>query len=267
MTLDETSPTLVLRECVRCYQRRRARISGAPVVFPVAARPEQFLEFYLKDRYFVRPSSSGSDEMVPRAVAVGPRTGPSVELVLRDNLEVFTIQFQPTGFFRLFGAPMRELADRAYEARSVIGPLASQIEQRLGEAADFLERTRVADRFLSGRLAGQGSADSVTLVANRFLLKRGALNIDEAAARAGLSIRQFERRFAAQVGLPPKRYARIVRFNAALEAKAIAPGRKWTDIAYELGYFDQMHMIRDFERFAGETPTAFERRLDALAWS
>ena len=98
---------------------------------------------------------------------------------------------------------MRELADRAYEAPSVIGPLASQIEQRLGEAADFLERTRVADRFLSGRLPGQGSADSVTLVANRFLLKRGALNIDEAAARAGLSIRQFERRFAAQVGLPP----------------------------------------------------------------
>ena len=75
--------------------------------------------------------------MVPRAVAVGPRTGPSVELVLRDNLEVFTIQFQPTGFFRLFGAPMRELADRAYEARSVIGPLASQIEQRLGEAAEL----------------------------------------------------------------------------------------------------------------------------------
>ena len=113
----------------------------------------------------------------------------------------------------------------------------------------------MADRFLSGRLAGRGSPDSVTLVANRFLSKRGALNLDEAAASAGLSIRQFERRFAAQVGLPPKRYARIVRFNAALEAKAIAPGRKWTDIAYELGYFDQMHMIRDFESFAGETPT------------
>lgn len=50
---------------------------------------------------------------------------------------------------------MRELADRAYEARSVIGPLASQIEQRLGEAADFLERTRVADRFRPGALRGK----------------------------------------------------------------------------------------------------------------
>lgn len=267
MTLDEAVPTFALRECVRCYQQRRARISDGWVVFPVPARPEQFLEFYLKGRYFVRPSGSGSDETVPRAVAVGPRTGPSVELVLRDNLDVFTIQFQPAGFFRLFGAPMRELADRAYEARAVIGPLASQIEQGLGEAANFLERTRVADRFLSGRLAGRGSPDSVTLIANRFLPKRGALNLVEAAASAGLSIRQFERRFAAQVGLPPKPYARIVRFNAAREAKAFAPERKWTDIAYELGYFDQMHMIRDFESLAGATPTAFKRRLDALAWA
>jgi AraC-like DNA-binding protein len=109
-----------------------------------------------------------------------------------------------------------------------------------------------------------GGNDAVTATANRLLLEHSALRVDDAAASAGMSIRQFERRFAEQVGLPPKRYARIVRFNAALKAKMTAPGRLWTDIAHEFGYYDQMHMVRDFERFADESPSTFVRRLRAM---
>jgi AraC-like DNA-binding protein len=198
---------------------------------------------------------------------VGPSTRRNVELVLCDVLEVFTIQFQAAGFFRLFRTPMRDLADRAYEARSIIGPIASQMEQRLGEAVSFEERTRIANEFLLRRLEEEGAADRVFGIANRFLAEDGALSVRKAAATAGLSVRQFERRFAEQVGLPPKPYARIVRFNAALQAKASVPQRRWTNIAHEFGYFDQMHMIRDFERLAGETPTAFQQRRDALTWA
>jgi len=107
------------------------------------------------------------------------------------------------------------------------------------------------------------------VIANRFLLEHGALRVDDAAAGAGLSVRQFERRFAEHVGIPAKRYARIVRFNAALEAKRTAPRRAWADIAHEFGYYDQMHMVRDFERFAGESPATFVRRFGAMpeAWA
>jgi AraC-like DNA-binding protein len=53
--------------------------------------------------------------------------------------------------------------------------------------------------------------------------------------------------------------------NAALKAKMTAPGRLWTDIAHEFGYYDQMHMVRDFERFADESPSTFVRRLRAMS--
>jgi len=56
----------------------------------------------------------------------------------------------------------------------------------------------------------------------------------------------------------------LARFNAALKAKRDEPRRLWTDIAHTFGYYDQMHMIRDFETFAGGRPTAFMRRLDAM---
>ena len=77
-------------------------------------------------------------------------------------------------------------------------------------------------------------------------------------------MRQFERRFCELVGVTPKRYARIVRFDAALRAKMAVPKRAWTDIAHEIGYYDQMHMVHDFRRFSGESPTNYFARFKAM---
>jgi AraC-like DNA-binding protein len=264
MKLDCASPVATLRDYVRSFQQREAHIAGAAVVYPIAARPEQILEFYLQERYLVRVCESGAQDLAPSAVIVGPCTFRRADLVLRGRFHVFTVHFQASGLHRLFGVPMAELADRAYDARSVIGPVVSEIEQKLADASSFPERIRVASDFLLRHLGERASPDAVAAVANRFLLERGALRVDEAAASAGLSVRQFERRFAEQVGLAPKRYARIVRFSAALEAKVTAPGRLWTDIAHDFGYYDQMHMVRDFERFAGESPAKFGQRFAAM---
>jgi transcriptional regulator GlxA family with amidase domain len=77
-----------------------------------------------------------------------------------------------------------------------------------------------------------------------------------------LGIRQFERRFRSEIGIPPRLYARIVRFEAALRRKAATPAMRWTDIAHALGYHDQMHMVHDFNRLSGDSPTAMCGQLD-----
>jgi AraC-like DNA-binding protein len=56
------------------------------------------------------------------------------------------------------------------------------------------------------------------------------------------------------MGLSPKLFARIARFQMALDAKRNTPARAWLSIAHEYGYFDQMHMIRDFQNLGGDTP-------------
>jgi AraC-like DNA-binding protein len=160
--------------------------------------------------------------------------------------------------------PMDEFADQAFEARSVIGPKLGNFEQRLACASSIGERAWLATAFLLECLAERSGGDAVAAIANRFLSERGALGVGDAATEAGLSVRQFERRFSEQVGVPPKLYARVVRFNAALEAKMSTPRRPWTDIAHDFGYYDQMHMVRDFKDFAGKNPTTFIRRLDAM---
>jgi AraC-like DNA-binding protein len=62
--------------------------------------------------------------------------------------------------------------------------------------------------------------------------------------------------------MPPKVYARVVRFEAALKSKKRPPGLRWTDIALALGYHDQMHMVHDFQRLSGSPPSAVAPQLD-----
>ena len=136
------------------------------------------------------------------------------------------------------------------------------------DVPDFPERTRIATEFLLRHPNRPTTLNAVAKVANEFLIEKGALRIADAAEHAGLSVRQFERVFCEQVGIPPKLYARVVRFHAALAAKQEMADRRWTDVAHELGYCDQMHMIRDFRNFSGENPTRFWERLTSMpeAW-
>lgn len=254
MTRIAVSPVPPLRDFVRDFQQRQADVGRGAIVYPIAARPEQFLEFYLREPYLVRSCEFGLQEVAPRAVVVGPCTYRRVELVLRGQLEVFTIHFQPSGFHSLFGLPMSELADRACEARSVVDASISEIEQKLGDAPNFEERVHIATAFLLRHAAGR-TLDAIAAAANRVLRDGGMFRVREAAMRAGLSVRQFERRFCEQVGIAPKQYAGIVRFYFALHAKLAHEKRTWTDIAHEIGYSDQMHMVHDFRRYSGESPT------------
>jgi AraC-like DNA-binding protein len=99
------------------------------------------------------------------------------------------------------------------------------------------------------------SHDGISDAADRLVRGGGRMDIAALASRAGLSMRQFERRFIQQVGMRPKMLARVARFEAALEAKARRSTKSWTDVAHEFGYYDQMHMVHDFKEFTGGTPT------------
>lgn len=99
--------------------------------------------------------------------------------------------------------------------------------------------------------------DSITLISKTLNNTTQLLSVPQYASKANMSLRNFERRFTEQVGIPPKLYAKLLRFNEAMKVKLIRPQKSWTAIAYECGYFDQMHFIKEFKQFAAITPTQF----------
>jgi AraC-like DNA-binding protein len=185
-------------------------------------------------------------------------------LSVRGRFDNFTIHFQPSGFNRLFGIPMTELTDGAYDAYAVIGPQVSTLEHELGDASGFVERIRLIEKRLMRLVSCHGRPDSVAVAANALFATNGIDRVSVMAADSGLSTRQFERRFLAQVGVPPKLYARIIRFNAALDDKLRCPSRGWSRIANDRDYYDQMHLVHDCRAFTGESPARFLARLDGL---
>ena len=84
----------------------------------------------------------------------------------------------------------------------------------------------------------------------------GHVNIAALVAHVGISRRTLERRFLAHIGLTPKRWCRVARFQAALMAMETRGGNGWADFAHHLGYADQAHFSREFSEFAGVPPTA-----------
>src|SRR3712207_904982 len=102
-------PSPALRDVVRCYRVSEASITGAPVRWPLPARHDQFIEFYLADPYRVADYRDDTVHRVEPAVVLGPHTRRKHDLVLQGTLRVFTIHFHPAGFHHLFGVPMREL--------------------------------------------------------------------------------------------------------------------------------------------------------------
>jgi AraC-like DNA-binding protein len=196
-----------------------------------------------------------------RSLVHGPQSYQQVQISLIGSVDNFTIHFQPSGLYRLFGVPMREFADASHDAEGILGQIAISLRGRLGEAVSFAERVRLTDSLLLELVDSAWSGDPVGAAANHVFAAHGKVRVGAMAAACNLSVRQFERRFQANTGLPPKLYARITRFNAAVYRKLCRPDSSWADIAVDCGFSDQMHLVRDFREFAGDTPARFEARL------
>ena len=115
------------------------------------------------------------------------------------------------------------------------------------------------ERYLLGRLpqASKYSDPVVEAVVKRIASGAGSARIEDLAAFAGVTRQHLRRRFAAAVGLPPKLYARIVRFRALIASTNAERPPHWAELAHDLGYSDQAHLCRDFKEFSGLSPGAW----------
>lgn len=257
-------PAPGLEQFVRYYVTRQMRIPGASMVHPVTARAVPTIEFDFGEP--ITAFYCGRLEMrkSPRVIVVGPQTHRRVDLQLHGALESFNIMFQPDGLYRLFSIPMYELVDEDYEGHAALGAFISGAYQRLGECDSFEARVRFMDEALLRRAIAAPTYNAISAAANRVLSTGGGVSIAALAGHAGLSMRQFERKFIQQVGMRPKLFERIARFEAALDGKARFSAKSWTDVAHQFGYYDQMHMVHDFAEFTSETPTKTLTQLELV---
>lgn len=154
-------------------------------------------------------------------------------------------------------APAAELTDRIVAIGDLWGPAASALEAQLGEAKSDAQRisyleAALIDRNRNGLKSRVGF--DLSGLTNWIVLRRGGLTIEQLANAAGVSRQHLTRVFREEVGVTPKLYCRLARFRAALARTACGGGVDWADLATEMGYADQSHMIAEFREFSSLTP-------------
>jgi AraC-like DNA-binding protein len=255
-TLNCALPSPALRPFVRTYAERVFENEQA-IWAPIPARLEQLIHFEFRDpiTVLVKDGQFGLN----RGRVIGPQTRAAKEL-LSGTVHSFAMFFQPSGLSKLFGCPMKDLPNNAFDAGAILGRWIEPLRMRLAELPSFLHRVRLVEKTLV-RFAGNPRAqDRMLDAADRILAARGSVSIPDTASQHGLSVRQFERRFGAVTGICPKLCMRIARFQSALDEKLAHPERTWLAIAHDLHFHDQMHMIHDFRSLAGASPERVVRQ-------
>jgi AraC-like DNA-binding protein len=229
--------------------------------FSIPPLPEHGLTFYVRDRVDVEHLFTKKRETQFPSMVVGPQVNRHHIIPGRDHLMI-KVGFQPGGLYRFLGIPMSELLCKdAFDGVDLLGNEMNEVNEQLREADSFCKMKMIVESFLLKHVDKLKQILPIDHVLPLLIKERGLIKIDQLASHACLSIRQFERVFQQRMGLPPKYFSRLVRFAHAWITKEQQPGISWIKIAHECGYFDQMHLIRDFQEFAGANPSSIESEL------
>lgn len=174
----------------------------------------------------------------------------------RAHTCVMGVHFKPGGAVPIIGHPAAALANSHVDLEALWGPGARALRERLCSAATPAARFQLLESALLARLERSVRPHDAVQVALAALRQGGT--VAEIVQRVGLSHRRLIELFTREVGLTPKLYGRVERFQrASLLARRSAPD--WAAVAARCGYFDQSHLIRDFIAFSGLSPGEFLR--------
>ncbi|HVS12630.1 MAG TPA: helix-turn-helix domain-containing protein [Thermoanaerobaculia bacterium] len=178
-----------------------------------------------------------------------------------EQQRVVGVHFRPGGAYPFLGARVDEVENLHLSLEDLWGARARALRERLGAEADPRARLRLLESALLERAFRP--LEQHPAVARSLAMLHGAPRLPtvaEITREIGLSARRVAQLFREQVGLTPKRYCRVVRFQRVIEAVRPLAEVRWAEAAIDCGYSDQAHLARDFRELSGLTPTEYLRQ-------
>lgn len=200
----------------------------------------------------------GRTAPLPASFVVGPFQN-EVQLFCKGRVTLVAARFWPWGFQALSQVPMRHVKNTVRSARLALGDAAESLDRAIRDASDLDAKLAKLAQTLSQLLASVPRAKLLSRpVAIEILKARGVTRISELQQKHEIPARRLERIFLEEIGVTPKVFSRIVRFNHAksmIEKNADVDLRQ---LAYECGYADQSHFTRNFREMFGRTPAEYK---------
>jgi AraC-like DNA-binding protein len=264
------APLLRLRPFVRCVWLSGRRSTGGVSEARENVLPtgEMHVVFRLSDDALrlIVPGPVSSEFVAGHAIVGGPRAAYYTKCTARAALSVGA-QLRAGAAEVLFGAPATEFTGRHVALEDLWGRQAELVRARLIEAGDPARQLDVLETVLLERSPAITALHPA--VAGALAYFATAASVREAVRRSGYSHRAFVALFRKTVGLTPKTYTRVLRFQRVLAELSATTNTgcapSWVDLAMRAGYSDQSHFVREFREFAGVTPEYYRRAAPAAS--
>jgi|CXWL01.1.fsa_nt_gi AraC-like DNA-binding protein len=257
MNYQTFTPTATLSRYVKSYWTLESsdenHTASSEKVFPDGCIE---LMFHYGDRF--REYKPGHEaELQPRSFIYG-QIEKFIEIEATGKIGILGIRFHPNGLRPFVKFDVNELTGQAVEIRDLWGKDGEILEDGILNACSNEKRIALFEIFLLRRLKEFSETDPVIeRCVDSILRSDGNIAIDDLAYQLNIGRRHLERKFISNVGIRPKLLSRITRFRNTLNLIEHKQFTSLTMVAYEGGFYDQAHFIRDFKEFTGLNPKQY----------
>ncbi len=200
--------------------------------------------------------SISRNEPQPRAFLSGQSVG-YTDLMPTGMVDMISVTFQPHGAKAFFSMPLHEVYDSTVSIHDLGDAGLAELQDRLMYAPDVLSGVELIETYLLKRLRIVKAYNYQRMAHVIRAIGNGQMNVGELARAGCLSYKQFQRIFLEYVGVNPKDFLRIVRFQKALFALQSQPEISLSQLSFECGCYDQPHLVKEFKTFSGYTPREY----------
>lgn len=263
MSTDVGQPRGVLHQRLEHGQFQHARRAPSPALATL-------IEHYWHVSWDLRGLPAQQQETLPHpnvqyvvepglTAIYGVHTGRFIR-VLEGQGRVFGIKFKAGGFFPFYGTSVSDLMDRLLEPSRLFGDDAARFESEIFACEDIDAMSMVAEHMLlAHRPSDDPNVARVSTLVASIVSDRSLTSVEELAKRTGFTKRALQRLFNQYVGIGPKWVINRYRLHEAIAQLQAGTPVVWTELALQLGYFDQAHFIRDFRKLVGRSPAEYAR--------
>ena len=251
-----SKPSCHLRHYVRDYVLAHFVIDTNQDVplKPFPAKPQGGIIFFIKGFLIANNPSLSITEKREHALIVGQQEFRQTFQLSHEFLMIDVI-FQPGALYKLLGIPMTEFLNKHIDAELLFGQQIHDVNDQLANSICYEKMFSIIEKFLLEKIKKvKNNLHPIDKIGQFILDNPTSFNLDFLASLACLSHSQFERRFVQQVGITPRFYQRMGRFRKAFELKLRNAKLNWLDVAWQTGYGDYQHLVKDCKEFSGNTP-------------
>lgn len=254
----ERKPSKVLQKYIKCIWT--IEYNGM-LTFSESERilPDGYTEIIINYSDMLKCAIDGTQQQfMNTSFASGPFTK-YIHLEATGKVGLLGIRFWPGMMHTFFNIPMSELTNNYFDLSFIAKEFSKEVEYKVLSSKNFEERYSLLDGTLLKHLMRNFAPPNriVEEAIHEITYSNGMISVENLSEKLGISSRQLERLFNVQLGLTPKMFNRIIRFQNIfneLEANRI---NNWLILALQCGYYDQAHFIKEFKQFSGMNPNSY----------